>query len=71
VLYEYLALVDAIRGGLARERKLSGQELSELLRRNMTDRYLELLKAAAKQLLPILDELVLVLVGMQEISELY
>ncbi|MEW6207134.1 MAG: hypothetical protein AB1631_02120 [Acidobacteriota bacterium] len=34
MLYKYLALVDAIRDGRARERRLAEQELSKLLRRN-------------------------------------
>lgn len=34
VLYKYLALVDAIRDGRARERKLAERELSKLLRRD-------------------------------------
>lgn len=34
LLYKYLALVDAIRDGRARERKLAEKELSNLLRKN-------------------------------------
>ena len=34
MLYKYLALVDAIRDGRARERKLAEQELSKLLHRD-------------------------------------
>jgi hypothetical protein len=34
LLYKYLALVDTVRDGRARERKLAEQEISKLLRRN-------------------------------------
>jgi hypothetical protein len=61
VLYEFLAIADALRDGRARERNLAERDLVKRLRSvHGQDPNLQLLLDAAKLLKPILGELVFV-----------